>query len=389
MSLRGYIRVKIMGENVTEFINICKKNSLTLYNIQRIMNVYFADVQSKHYKVFTQLAKENNIELDVMGKFGFFMKIILYKGRKAFFVALLTLLMYYTANYCFISEIELNGNNIYADKQIMECLENNGIYVGRLKFGINPEVFRDNFIDDFSGISWIWIKIDGTKAIVDVREKITKPEFFDYNAICNVVASKDGVITSAVSSSGTLLVHEGMYVHKGDILISGVYDSTDFAPVRFVNAGGNIYARTKYTIEDNFGCRFVSYNLNGEFKTLLRPKLFDIVLYDTKNTDNRLSFAENDIKFKIFGKNYLPLAFTKMKYCEIIRKEYTLSNEDARSYAVSELTRRLMLKLPRDASVINTEKNITQNPDGTFKASVSFECIEDIAQKLPIEVELD
>lgn len=387
MLLRGFIRVKIMGSGITQFINACQKNAIPLHNIRKIMNVYFIDVQSKYYKDFISLTKNYDIDTKIIDKLGFSMKIILYKSRKAFLVAAMLLGLYYAVNSCFISEIELNGNNIYADKQIMDCLRDNGIYIGRIKFGINPEIFREEFIKDFSGVSWIWVKIDGTKAIVDIREKITKPEFFDYSNICNVVASSDGVITSAVSSSGTLLVSEGMYVRKGDILISGVYDSTDFAPVRFVNAGGNVYAKTRYTIEDNFSNAFVSYKMQDDLKEAIIPKIFDIELYDDKISASALSFRQNDLKFKLFGKNYLPLAFTKTKYCEIIREEYTLSNEDAHSYAISELTRRLSLRLPSDASVVNTEKKITPNPDGTFKASVSFECIEDIAVKLPIEVE--
>ncbi len=390
MSFMGYIRIKLIGENITAFLNICQKSGVPLHNVKRIMNACFLDVKSKHYKSLIRLVKEYGVEYEIIGKFGFVMKIILYKSRKVFFALVLLLSLYYGINSCFISEIVINGNSVFSDKQIMECLENNGLYVGRLKFGINPEIFQNEVIKDFSALSWIWVKIDGTKAIVDVREKVTKPKFYDYSNLCNVVASKDGVITSAVSSRGTTLVSEGMYVRKGDILISGVYDSTDFAPVRFVNAEGNVYAKTVYSIEDDFGYEYVSYKPNDDIKTKITPKLFNIYLWNEGSSKtSELLISKKEIKFKIFGKNYLPLAFTKTKYCEIIRDEYALSEADAHTRAIKELTKRLSLDLPDGADVVNTTENITPNPDGTFRASVSFECVEDIAAKLPIEVEQD
>ena len=164
-------------------------------------------------------------------------------------------------------------------------------------------------IKDFPGIAWVWVEIDGTKAIVSVREKVTKPEFFDYEFFCNVVASKDGVIKKAVSSSGSLLVSEGMFVKKGDILISGVYDSTDIAPLRFINAGGIVYATTVYTIEDNFDGKYIRYSPQDELKSFYSPKILNAKLYENKKTKNlRLIMQEDNIKLKLLGKKYLPLA---------------------------------------------------------------------------------
>lgn len=387
--MSGFIRIKLNGENTGKFINECRNKGYVLYNIKKNDGLYSVDIKSKNYEHVISIAENYAVETEINGKFGLLMKLILYKGRKVFISLLLILALYYAANSCFISEISINGNNIFTDEQILHCLNLNDMYVGRLKFGIDPEIFQNEFIKDFPGISWIWVKIDGTKAIIDVRERITKPEFFDYSYLCNVVASKDGVITSAVSSSGTLLVKEGMFVKKGDILINGVYDSNDFAPVRFVNAGGKVYARTTYSIEDNFGYNYIRYTPKTKLKSFYVPKICDLkILDDTPNKNSDIVLKENDIKFKIFGKNYLPLAFTNTKYCEIIKEEYVLSKEEAEKYAISELSQRLKLTLNDDALVVNTQKSITPNSDGTFKASVLFECIEDIAVKNPIEVEM-
>lgn len=387
-SFKGYIRLSFGGENISAFLNECHKRSYILNNIKKANDVYFADVKTLYYSKVISLTEEYGISINVNGRFGVLMKLIIYKGRKAFFALMLILALYYGINSCFISEIAIEGNKIFPDRQILRCLKDNGLQKGSLKFGIDPEKFQNEFIMDFPGISWIWIEIDGTKAIVSVREKITKPDFFDYSYLCNVVASKDGVIKKAVSSSGTLLVKEGMFVKKGDILISGVYDFTDLAPIRFVNSGGIVKAATNYSIEDTFTCNFVKYYPSDDLKTSLSPRLFDINFFSNEPDKKRTVFLpQNDIKLKIFGKKYLPLAFTKSKYCEIIKEEYTLSKEAALKYATDELSQRLRLELPDDIEIVDVKKEITHNPDGSFKLKLFFECIEDIVAYQPIEVE--
>ncbi len=388
-SIKGYIRIKFSGENISLFLNECHKRSYVLNNIKKSEDTYYADVKSIWYSSIISLADEYNITVCVNGRFGILMKLIVYKGRKAFFALMAFLALYYGINSCFVSEISIQGNKIFSDTQILRCLSDNGLEKGSLKFGIDPEKFQNEFIKKFPGISWIWLEIDGTKAIVSVREKVTKPDFHDDSFLCNVVAAKDGVIKNAISSSGTLLVSEGMFVKKGDILISGVYDFTDLAPIRFVNSGGIVNAATNYSIEDTFTCSFVKYYPASDLKTSLSAKLFDTKLFNDKlGLKKSIILPEDDIKFKIFGKKYLPLAFTKLKYCEIIKEKYTLSKEDAIKHAEDELYERLCLEIPGEAEIVNTKKDVTHNPDGSFTLKLSFECIEDIVAYQPIEVEM-
>ena len=150
-----------------------------------------------------------------------------------------------------------------------------------------------------------------------------------------------------------------MFVKKGDILISGVYDSTDLAPLRFINAGGIVYASTVYTIEDNFDGKYISYSPQNELKSFYSLKILNTKLYENNSHKTlRLNMEEDNKKIKLFGKNYLPLAFTNTKYCEIIRKEYQLSKDEIVKLGIDELNRRLSLSLPDGAQVVNKKEDV-------------------------------
>jgi len=387
-SFGAYIRLIIQRENYTAFFNACKNNSINLYNVKKTDEGYLVDIKVGDYRRAAEIAQNTNSHISVKGRFGLLMKLILSKGRKAFYALALFLTLYYGVNSLYISEISISGNKTFPDSQILMCLKKNGLEKGSLKLGFDPEIFREEFIKDFPGIAWLWVEIDGTKAIVSVREKVTKPEFFNYEFFCNVVASKDGVIKKAVSSSGSLLVSEGMFVKKGDILISGVYDSTDLAPLRFINAGGIVYATTVYTIEDDFDGKYISYLAQNELKSFYSPKILNTKLYENKTKKTlRLNMEQDSKKIKLFGKNYLPLAFTNTKYCEIIRKEYQLSKEETIKLGIDELNTRLSLLIPDGVEIVNKKEDVTENPDGTVHIKLTFECLEDIAQKKGIVLE--
>lgn len=381
----GYIRIELRGGGLGQFVNLCKNRGYILYNMRLMGDLCYIDVKYRDFRQITDIAEECGTDYKINGRFGLMMKLFLYKSRKPFFAVILLLCAYYGVNSCFISKIEVEGNEIFSDVQIMQALKENDIYEGRLKFGIDPEIFQNEFIKSFPEISWIWIEIDGTKAKVSIRETVTKPEFFDPSFYCNVVAEKDGVIKNAIASGGTLLVSEGMFVRKGDILISGVYDFTEYAPVRLVSSDGIVNAQTVYTIEDKFSGEYYSYTPRDKTRDRINMNFLKTKLYDDMpKRPLSVILDENNIKFKIFGKNYLPWGFTKTKYCEIIKSKYKLSKSEAEKQAENELMQRLELSLPEDAEIINTKTELSYNSDGSFNMKLTADCMEDIGVKLPI-----
>ena len=385
--ITGYIRLKISAKNISSIVNKCKSRNICLYNIRHKDDAYYIDVKGKSCRSVMDIAADCGAVAEHSGRIGLLMRLVLYKSRKAFIIAVLILMAYYAVNYCYISEIEINGNEIFTDSQILSCLKENDLYPGRLKFGIDPLIFQNNVIQSFPEISWVWLRIDGTKAIVDMKERTTKPEFYNYNSYGNIVALKDGVIKSAVASRGKTLVSEGMFVKKGDILINGVYGSETDTRASFVKAEGKVMASTRYHLEDEFTCTGIKYIPHSDVKNR-----YSVIIGNIRFPDNAPSgdlsviLEEKDVKFKIFGKKYLPLAFTKTKYCEIIRSEYTLSYEQALNSAYNELQSRLKQSFDGEVSVCDIKKNATPLKDGKFTASITAECIEDIAGSLPIEV---
>ncbi|MBE7050366.1 MAG: FtsQ-type POTRA domain-containing protein [Ruminococcaceae bacterium] len=379
----GYIRLKFDGDNIYEFIDECKSRNIELKNLKKLSDSFYGDILSTTLKKTVSIAKEKSTSVKVEGRFGIAMKIFLYRNRIALIVASLLFSLLFFLNSIFIREIKVSGNVYLTDEQIKSVISDCGVKKGTLLWSVKPDEIKEEILKKCDHLSWVWIDIKGTTAYVDVREKISVPEVFDYDYACNIIAEKDGVIREAISESGVLYAKPGTYVKKGDLLIGGVYDSNEYAPVRFVHSKGSVKAYTTYTLSENCNFTYYSYELTGKSKRTYGLKIAGQVIKTGSERKGLYMERQNNKKITIFGKNYFSLGFTNSKYCEIIKKECTMGYNEAVNKTTENLIQRLRSTLPYDAEIIDIEKNYD---DKSSTVSVTAHCIEDIGEELPIEI---
>ena len=97
-SFGAYIRLVIQKENHTLFFNECKKENIVLFNIIKTHDSYLADVKINDYKAVCDISDKLSCKIAVKGRFGFLMKLILSRGRKAFYLIIVFLALYYGIN---------------------------------------------------------------------------------------------------------------------------------------------------------------------------------------------------------------------------------------------------------------------------------------------------
>ena len=166
-----------------------------------------------------------------------------------------------------------------------------------------------------------------------------------------------------------------------------MYDSNEYAPVRFVRAKGSVRARTKYTLSDTYTGVYNHYTAGENIQGVSKLNFFGFSLGEKRpQCENLLLIKQTVTNPEIFGKKISSLGFTNEQYCEIIKTEYKLDKENAQKRAVNELLQRLKVSLPDDAATVNEESSVTENPDGSFFVTVSVECIEDIGKESVIEI---
>ena len=142
---------------------------------------------------------------------------------------------------------QISGNTTLPDLVILEALEECGVGFFTPERQIDLNLLKNQMISRLPELSFITVNHRGAVAQVVVREREEKPILAESAAPANILATKDGLITSVTATGGTQVVQPGDLVTKGQLLISGV---TNLDKTLMVSrAEGEVYARTWNAIQ--------------------------------------------------------------------------------------------------------------------------------------------
>ncbi len=136
-------------------------------------------------------------------------------------------------------------------------------------------------------LEWINIERIGMKYIVNIEPKVTatKKEEYPY---CNIISTKDSIITKIITHKGTELVDINDHVSKDQILISGDIKYNEETKKQ-VCATGTVYGTTWYTIDISIPTNHetitkldkhrynITFKYNNKTKKLLKNKYKDYI----------------------------------------------------------------------------------------------------------------
>ena len=93
---------------------------------------------------------------------------------------------------------------------------------------IDCEKLEHELRSAFPEITWVSAQLSGTRLLIRIRENeaVSQPAE-DEGEPADLVAAKDGVITSMIVRSGRALVSIGDQVEKGQLLVEGALSITD------------------------------------------------------------------------------------------------------------------------------------------------------------------
>ena len=377
--LLGYLKVSVEGYYIERFINICKTNNITIWNLKRKENIELElNIRISEFKKVCKVAKQTRCKMKIKRKKGFPFLLHKYKKRKIFVLFLLIMIIIITLSSNFVWNVEIKEENGQQLENIEEDIKKAGLETGKLKNNINMKEVINKVMLKRKDIAWIGIELKGTNAIVKIVKADEKPEIVDQDEYCNIVSNKSGIITKISAQNGTANVKIGDTVKEGDILINGWLEGK-FTGIRYVHAKGEIEAKVWHTkskkINYNFTQKQETGNIENKYSIKINnfrinflKRLSKFEIYDTIETEN---------KFKLFSDFYLPISLIKTTNKELknVQKKYNL--EEAKSLGIQELEQELNEEIENKEKIINKNTNIYEEQDGV-EVYVTYEVLENI-----------
>lgn len=375
----GYIRISIEGYYIERFINVCRKNKLTIWNLKRDKNVKLElNIGIRDLKKVAKIAKQTQCKLKIIKKRGIPFIFNKYKKRKIFFFFLIFIVILLGISSNFVWNIDIIEENQETIENIRQDIQECGLAVGKMKSKINTKEVINKIRLQRDDIAWIGIELKGTNAIVRIVKSTSKPEIINEEDYCSIVSDKQGIITKINAQNGTIAAKVGDTVNVGTPLINGWMEGK-YTGIRYVHARGEIEAKVWYSesklIPYNTTERTETGNIENKYRIKINnfeinfsKRLSKFKIYDTIDTEN---------KFKIFSDFYLPISLVKTTNKEIVEENKKYTQKEAKDIGIKELEEKLESQIQDKEKIVNKIINTYEKEDG-IEINLIYEVLENI-----------
>ena len=306
-----------------------------------------------------------------------------YKKRPGLLLGLflgLALLFY---SELFVWKVTVNGNTTVPDGVILDALEAQGVAVGSYIPAIPVLEVQNRFLLQFHDLSSVAINVKGTHIQVEVLERVHEPPRQDTSGYCNVAATRDGIIVSAKSAAGTVIVSPGEVVEAGQILISA-FSVGKRNVYRVHHARGEVLARVYETHSAVFPVeREVKHYTGREKVRRVVSVLGKEFAVSSESPYLRFDTVVEETPVMLLGFIETPVTVTKVTYREY--KKETVPFTEAMLKADARLEREQWLASLGEVLAWE-ETFLFDKIQNAYVLNVSATVLENIGMDLPLEV---
>lgn len=375
----GYVSFSARGGFPERFINLCRRNSINLWELKSENSVIYACTGCGGYKKIRSVARKSGMKVRIECKHG----LPFFLNRHSRRAGVIVGICFCIAVICILStriwSIDVTGNVRVPAEEIIGVFDELGVRKGASGKQIDIKSVEISALQRLPELSWLNINIDGSAARIEVRERVETPDITQDDKPSDIVAAKDGQIVILRPFNGTQEQKIGNAVLKGDLLISGIEENKDLT-VSFCRASGYVVARTdrNISVEQKSELK-VCKTVSQKNTYIINFLFFSFPL--GKTGDN--AYREKSELF-INGVT-LPVGITKCT--ETVNEKSMVNLNENQTQLLATL--RFFDKCTEEFRYLETEKSeitASQSKNGCAMNG-KFVCIENIGEEIPMEIE--
>ncbi|QUH26904.1 sporulation protein YqfD [Serpentinicella alkaliphila] len=383
---RGYVIIRIEGLALEKFINICIAEQIFLWDINRInYTTLEAKVSLKGFKAIRKIIRKAGCRVYIANKNGYPFWFSRVKKRKMLLLGAFFSVSFLIILLSFIYRIEIQGNMVVSNDEIMSSLYNSGLKVGTNRYGLDLRDIENNVLMEINELSWVGIEINGITAKIKVVEKVFPPEKIDKETPTNVVAKTNGVIHKVIARNGDAVVKVGDIVEPGDLLITGVVKRQNLENPIYVHAYGEVFAKTYYETTKYMNLIEIKKEKTDKMITRRTIKIGDMVIaFSRGNIPFNNYVVESNVKSLLNWKKVnFPVEIITDEYYEAIDYEFKVDINEAKNKLHEQAIEELVPKIPEESEMVHSLVNFSRKGDVLYLDLV-IETIEEIGKQIII-----
>ncbi len=363
--LFGYLYITLRGDYPEHFMNLCESRNIFLWSVSCERGQCSCFIRLKDYRSLKEIAKKTKTLPYIKKRYGFPFLVKRIRKRKVYFIGILLFCWLLFAMSKYIWDISIEGGYKHTPEEILSYLNSIDVYSGCQIKDIDCPFIEEAIRKDFTDIGWVSAQIKGTRLIINIVEtevpvliKEKKKTDLEY---ANIVATKDGIVTSMIVRSGVPKVELGSVVRKGEVLVSGVIpvigDDGTAIKNNTVVADADIFLKTyvdyEYKFSMNYQYKQYSKNQSKGYRLdLWNQKIFYV---SPSNSYEHYDIINDVNTLKLVNNFYLPIRLIKTTVYEYELLNATYTEGEALEKANRELLRYLETLKKNGASIIDNQ----------------------------------
>lgn len=403
---RNYVVIEVEGKDREEFLNTALLQGLVFWDIIQGPGLKFkAKIPAAFFKQLRPVARRTHCRVRLLDKRGpiFWWRRI--KTRETFLAgAILFLLgLFLFSNFVWTVDVLPQGELRKVDPSLVKAAAAEaGLRVGTWKRKLDVHNLEHEILLKIPELAWVGVSFQGTRARIEIVEKLFPPQDERGSAPAHIIAAKSGIISEILVLVGQARVNVGDTVRRGDILISGlILSHTEEKPSglgeqpkvpvipRLVRARGIVRARVWYEAEGQSSREEIKETFTGQRSTtlILRIPSREYVLKGSLESPYASFRQENRVIKAPTWRNFtFPVELIIVTYFETLVERRWLSREEAIDKARRAALLNLRQGLPAQAKVLDEKiLGVTEDP-GLVRVKVLLEVEEDIGQTMDLKV---
>ncbi|GAA0792411.1 sporulation protein YqfD [Faecalicatena orotica] len=358
--VHGYVKVRVEGYSPERFLNLCSHHQIYIWGLTPCGNAYEMYMSLKGFRKLRPIVRKTHTRVVLTGRAGLPFFLQRYRKRKLFFISFflcLGLLYLYSS---FIWDIHFEGNEKWTNETLLEFLETKEVTPHMPKKQVDCAQIVKEIRKEYDDIVWVSASIDGSRLRIQIKENedtfredgedadpksassdSTPPEVPKTESSQaqpkepkDLVATKDGVITSIITRTGVPMVHVGDTVAKGDILVSGrievMNDAGEVIDYQYQTSDADIFADTQMAYEDTISTKYKKKYYEKSQRRLYYLKIGSRILSvgTLKNDYKEWEMYTKEHQLKLGENFYLPVSYGSKIVRSYTSKEKPHTKED-------------------------------------------------------------
>lgn len=387
--LRGYAQLRMVGAEPADVLDRCIAQGIEIWGPE-LEDEFTLLLKTRLSQAETvrELAEKCGCEAEICRRAGGSMELKKLRRRYVLWALPVLLLGLLLLSSLFVWQIEITGNETVSEIEILNALEDSGVYIGSFHPSFTSDNIRSLVLVKIPELKWISVSVLGSRAVIEVRERTEIPDLLEEDKGVKLIAAHSGIIETLEVLRGYPLLKKGQAALEQETLVDGAVPSS-FGDIAILHASGRVFARTWQEITAVLPLEYEAKAPTGKEKTRYaletggsrinfysKSRILDVD-YDTIISRRRLG---------VKGLFELPLIWVKETSLAYERVTESRTEDEARLILEQRLEKELSERLGKEGSVVGSAFTFSL-VDGFAVCTLRAECLQNIAQEKEMSAE--